>query len=208
MRSIYLLLLFCCTAHLACSKPLPVTPESIMLPDQEMISEGALLSAVILNPAHLDTAITFLGVQDDGTNRGPEVNRFLRSVSLPPGNPWCAAFVSYCLQSANVHSPTVRSGLARNYLTKEAISAEKVLRTGMDLEAGTLIGWQRGNTIFGHLGIVKEWNGRCGTTIEGNTSAPNSGGSQFNGGGVHTKERCIEPLAHFRITWFTPVTYN
>jgi hypothetical protein len=78
----------------------------------------------------------------------------------------------------------------------------------MDLEAGTLIGWQRGNTIFGHLGIVKEWNGRCGTTIEGNTSAPNSGGSQFNGGGVHTKERCIEPLAHFRITWFTPVTYN
>lgn len=189
MRFIYLLLLLCCMVPLACFKS-----------EVEVEVEP-------LTPEHLNIALSFLGTTDDGKNSGPEVDRFLRSVRLPTGNPWCAAFVSFCLEEASVTLPAVRSGLARHFLTREAMIAEHVKRTNTTLEPGTIVGWKRGNTQFGHLGFVKEWSGRCGKTIEGNTSQPGHAGSEFNGGGVWIKERCIEPLAHFRITWFTPVTY-
>lgn len=50
-----------------------------------------------LTPALLiATAGAFLDVRETGTsNSGPMVDRFLRLVGLRPGQPWCAAFVSY-----------------------------------------------------------------------------------------------------------------
>lgn len=35
-------------------------------------------------------------VEEGGENRGDQVERFLASVGLGPGNPWCAAFVRHC----------------------------------------------------------------------------------------------------------------
>ena len=35
-----------------------------------------------------------------GSNRGPEVDRYLAAVGLPPGNFWCAAFVYFCVAEA------------------------------------------------------------------------------------------------------------
>ena len=52
---------------------------------------------VPLTPALLVAAANaFLGVSEQGgDNRGPMVERFLRGVNLPPGQPWCAAFVHH-----------------------------------------------------------------------------------------------------------------
>jgi hypothetical protein len=36
------------------------------------------------------------GVKEEGRNRGPAVEQYLRSVGLGPGYPWCAAFVYWC----------------------------------------------------------------------------------------------------------------
>lgn len=35
-----------------------------------------------------------------GSNKGPEVNRYLASVDCPPGNFWCASFIYWCFDQA------------------------------------------------------------------------------------------------------------
>jgi len=87
------------------------------------------------------------------------------------------------------------------------MKASQVLIGQKRPEPGDIVVWRKGNTIFGHAGIVLEWNGACGKTIEANTS---SGvyGSQADGDGVWIRERCIEPGNYFRIVSFTPVMYQ
>ncbi|MCH8567629.1 MAG: hypothetical protein LAT67_05170 [Balneolales bacterium] len=153
-------------------------------------------------PEHIQVAMQYLNMNRDSH---PEViNGFLKSVDLPPGNPYCAAFVSYCLSKSCVIYPATRSGLARHFLTRDSISATKVVRTNKQLPVGSIIGWKRGNTIFGHLGFTLYWIGNNGSTIEGNTS-PGQAGSQAAGGGIYIRNRTILPAASLRISWFTLV---
>lgn len=203
MLSCYWLLLFLSAGLWAgCSSPV-VVDESLPLPADSI--------AVSPFPAHLDTALVYIGVTDRGDNTGVEVDRFLASVGLDPGYAWCAAFVSYCLDSTKVTvtSPTVRSALARDFKVPGSYIDARIVSRGLEVPAGTIVGWQRGNGPYGHLGFTrKNWSGPCGFTVEGNTSPPNSGGSEFNGGGVWEKERCIVASNHFRITWFLEVDYD
>lgn len=145
----------------------------------------------------------FVGVREEGNNKGYWVERFLASCGLRGGAQWCATFVNFCLDSAGVKGlPNTRSGLARNFITKnKTISAKKVLETNMELPAGTIIVWRRGTTPFGHAGLVEIWKGRSGTTIEGNTSSGERG-SQNDGDGVYRRRRTINPTNYFRITDF------
>jgi len=158
--------------------------------------------------AHVDTALSYVGVHEKtGKNDGKEVEKFLKSVGLRKGNSWCAAFVSYCLSAAKVKSPKVRSGLARSFKTKNIILASRVMKGLEIIPKGYLIGWQRGNTINGHIGIVtKLWKGPKGETVEGNTSS--NKGSQYDGDGVFQKTRTISEGNYFSIKWFTPVLYE
>lgn len=156
------------------------------------------------NPPHLELAESYVGVKEITNNSSPEINVWLKFVGLTPGNPYCAAFVSYCIKDAK--EPQVRSGLARHFVTKKSIPASKVLLGIEKIDPGTILVWRRGNTIFGHTGFVKEWGTDKGTTIEANTSSGNQG-SQSNGDGVYIRQRTIVPGAAFRITDFTPVTY-
>lgn len=147
-------------------------------------------------------AYGFVGVKEEGNNDGYWVTRFLKSVGLKPGNPWCAAFVSFCLDSAKVKTLKTRSGLARHFITKnKTIKASKVVQTNMELPQGTVVVWRRGTTMSGHVGFTDKWKGSNGTTIEGNTTSGRSG-SQWNGGGVWSRKRTINPYDHFRITDF------
>ena len=51
----------------------------------------------------LDAARHEVGVHESGgNNRGARVEQYLASVGLPPGEPWCAAFVAFCFQQARV----------------------------------------------------------------------------------------------------------
>ncbi len=47
-------------------------------------------------------ALRYLGITESprGSNRGPHIDDFLRFVGLQPGNPWCTAFVCYCVHKA------------------------------------------------------------------------------------------------------------
>ncbi len=66
---------------------------------------------VPLSPSLLVAAANaFVGVgEQGGDNRGQMVELFLRSVSLPPGQPWCAAFVYHVGRAAHFDHVTGRS---------------------------------------------------------------------------------------------------
>ncbi len=133
------------------------------------------------------------------------INHWLAFVGLPPGNPFCAAANSAWNQYAGIWHP--RSGLARHFKTRAPpgmwVDAAKVLRGQVTIPAGSVAVYERGNTIFGHVGIVtRDFSGDGSLYISANTSAPGSGGSEFSGGGVWEKEFTIKPGAAFRITGF------
>ena len=162
-------------------------------------------------PAHLDTALAYVGtVEHGGSNRGVRVERFLRSVGLGPGQPWCAAFVSYALTAARVHAPldgqgrVIRSGLAARFITARSIRASEALRGVRAVPDGSVVIWRRGSGPFGHAGFAVRWRGARGETVEGNTSSGQNG-SQANGDGVWRRTRTIQPGSYFRIVSFTPV---
>ena len=147
----------------------------------------------------------------EGVPHVDTINMFLASVDLPPGNPWCSAFLSYLLDLADVKEPTVRSGLARNFVYQSPerliIPAGRVLAGVAEVPEGSIVVFQRGNTKFGHNGInTKEWSGQRGIYISGNTSPP-SGGSEASGGGVWEKPARINPNAVLQIREFVLVNY-
>ncbi|MDQ7818832.1 MAG: hypothetical protein RDU14_17525 [Melioribacteraceae bacterium] len=163
-----------------------------------------LLSSAVEGQKHLTIAESFVGVSETtGKNDGPEVEMFLKSVGRRKGDSWCSAFVSYCLTIADVKEPKVRSGLARDFKrSKYVIPASEVLRGVKTIPPGSIVGWEKGNTIFGHIGFVlTDWKKQYGTTIEGNTSSGVKG-SQSDGDGVYIRSRSIQPANYFRIMWF------
>ncbi len=167
-----------------------------------------LLSSTVNSQKHLEIAERFVGVKEaTGHNDGPEVETFLKSVGRKKGDSWCSAFVSYCLTVANVRDPKIRSGLARDFKrSKNLILANDVLRGIKKIPPGSIVGWEKGNTIFGHIGFVfTNWNKQFGTTIEGNTSSGLKG-SQSDGDGVYIRSRSIQPANYFRIMWFVLVS--
>lgn len=193
---------------LACASPPPELPDSVeadsssvqpSVPPQIESAESGR------RPAHLDTALAYAGVTEASANRGPEIERFLANVGLRGGNPYCAAFVSYSLDAASVAAPSVRSALASDFILPTSIRSLDVLRGAVAPPSGSIIVWRKGNTIFGHAGLVIEWDGASGRTIEANTSS-GVHGNQRDGEGIYERDRTIQPGSYFRITNFTVVT--
>lgn len=205
MRSSYFrTLLFSLLALLVLNCAQAAEPLNPNYPDAPAVID----QQAFVKPAHLSLAATFVGTTElTGQNDGPEIERFLGAVNLKAGTPYCAAFVSYILDSTQVTQPTVRSALATNFITDQSISAKHVLRTG-DAPYGSVIVWRRGSTIFGHTGFLEDQTAPNEfVTIEANTS-PGERGSQRDGDGVWRRQRSIQPGNYFRITHFTPVSYG
>jgi len=161
-------------------------------------------------PNHLKVALSYVGAREaTGHNDGEPVETFLRSVGRRKGDSWCAAFVSFCLSRSGVTQPSIRSGLAREFKRGPGlVRSELVLRGCATIASGSIVGWEKGSTISGHIGFVTDqWKGPTGRTIEGNTSSGVKG-NQSDGDGVYLRTRTIQPANYFRIMWFIPVTYG
>src|SRR5690606_7005722 len=108
-------------------------------------------------------------------------------------------------------SPTVRSGLARSFRTKDSFSALDVITGKRTVGAGCIIGWNLGKTIKGHTGItMEEWKGTQGSSWQANSTFATCNsrtGSDRDGGGWGIKTARIEPYAYLRIRWFTPIVH-
>jgi hypothetical protein len=163
-------------------------------------------------PPHVRIALTQVGATEKGgDNRGPEVEKYLRSVGLGGGYAWCAAFVSWTLREAGAIVPKVRSAMARAFITKDSHKATDVLRGRYKVKVGDLLVFGLGSTSRGHIEEVVEVLGpNKFRTVGGNTTCRSGGGieAERNGGAVCIKVRSIEPRARLRITHVTEVSYG
>jgi hypothetical protein len=136
----------------------------------------------------LQVAASQVGVleQPIGSNRGPQVDEYVRSVGLDPAdaNPWCAAFVYFCFDQAaqklNERNPVIKTGAVLEHwklagtqgvtrvLQRDAVANPALVQPGHIFILATGGG-------HGHTGLVDEVQGGKLVTIEGNT---NEGGSR------------------------------
>lgn len=130
------------------------------------------------------------GVHETGNNTGREVNQYLRSIGLGPGNPWCAAFVYWCIDEAagdvDLENPFIKTGFCptiANWARQQGILHSTPEPGDVFLRYGTVSGEFRAC----HTGFVTRVEGGQYATIEGNT---NTGGSR-EGIGVFKRLRPI-----------------
>jgi hypothetical protein len=136
-----------------------------------------------------------------GMNRGPRVEEYQRAGGLGPGDPWCAAFVAWCVMKSRQldNPPTWCSGSAITTWHKGSKRAGDASCTPKfaGFEGKVKPGWvwvrakdpagadlaRSGSWVQGHCGIVVAVDSAGFYTVEGNT---NSAGSR-DGDGVYRK---------------------
>ena len=115
---------------------------------------------------HLDVAQSQIGIEEvpRGSNWGPEVSKYLKSVGINFQASWCMAFVYWCCKQVNPNTPLIKTGgvLAMwNKIPKQYRATEP--RVGdifiMDFGGG-----------LGHTGFIEKVEGDTLHTIEGNTN--------------------------------------
>lgn len=145
---------------------------------------------------YLDTAYSYLGVTEKtGKNDGYYVELFTHGLKVF----WCAGFTNYCLESCGYKTSKKRLW-AKAAIKENSIDAIDVLNGKIRILKGSEIIWTRGRG--GHVGFTtKDWVGKNGFTISGNTSGGK--GSVYNGGGVYINKRSIKQFAYKRIIKFT-----
>lgn len=146
----------------------------------------------------LEVASSQIGVieQPSGSNRGPEVDMYLRTVGLDPtadSFAWCVAFVYWCFQQAanafQQSNPMIKTAGVLDHWHKAG--QQGVLRILADQATDNPVLVKPGQIFVistsggrGHTGFVKMVRGGKLITIEGNT---NSGGSR-EGVGVFQRD--------------------
>lgn len=131
-----------------------------------------------------------------GSNRGPLIDEMLLFVGVRPGQPWCAAFVSWCFRQASGKAPgfsSASSQAIRRWFEKRewlSFDPQELLRWN-----GALFGWTNPDRIHGHIGLVKRRftrNGRVVSigTLEGNTNLR----QERNGDGAYALHRSIAAM--------------
>lgn len=145
-----------------------------------------------LSELSLSYAVSQIGVAESplGSNRGKEVETYLKSVGLGGGYPWCMAFVYWAVSQAakeqGKKNPLYKTGGVLLQLQKSAALANKTP------EVGSIFIMDYGNGT-GHTGIVESIEGNYVHTIEGNT---NGSGSRV-GGIVMRQKRPISKIRSF-----------
>ncbi|SDM40755.1 CHAP domain-containing protein [Pedobacter antarcticus] len=125
-----------------------------------------------------------IGVRElTGRNDGKEVEAYLKYVWLAKGNPWCAAFVSWCYGQNKVSKP--RSGGCVQLMEQGKliyISGKTIIQP----EYGDVFFiWFENKKRVAHTGFIEKWSDTWVDTVEGNT---NEAGSR-EGDGVYHKKR-------------------
>ncbi len=121
----------------------------------------------------LEIAAGTVGVREKpiGSNRGVEVSRYLRSVGLGPGQPWCCAFVYYCAHTAaeamGVGNPFLRTGYCP-YVSGWARDEHILFMQAQPGDAFLRYGKTKQGFRAHHIGLVSSVTATQFETIEGN----------------------------------------
>lgn len=155
------------------------------------------LLSVSVYSQHLNNVRLYIGKSEKDIAFIKEVTK---NAKIKITDSWCGAFVKFILDKSNAKQPAIRSALAQNYYNKgyKSVSVKEVLWNKVKIDSSYIIIWQRGETIFGHVGFVENYiNNNKILTIEGNTSNM-----------VKRMIRKIELYSWFKIKGFSKVTYG
>lgn len=156
-----------------------ITWEALFGPDTIPVNDAPING--LLDEA-IKFALTQVGVMEDpvGSNKGPEVNQYLASVGLPPGQFWCAAFVYFCFDKAaqklGRKNPLVKTGGSLDHWNRtnaKKIKAADALNNPALIKPGHIFIIDHGGG-HGHTGIVQKVEGGFIHTIEGNSNIDGS----------------------------------
>lgn len=130
------------------------------------------------------------------SNRGPQVDGYLRRAGVPPGYAWCCAFVYWCFDEAAqanaCANPMVKTGGCLHHWNRavaqgaKRIPARDALADPALIKPGMVFVMDHGGGL-GHTGLVEAVAGGLITTLEGNTDASRT----REGGGVYRLKRKI-----------------
>lgn len=138
----------------------------------------------------LALAVTFLGIKENTEEGKKFIATFLASVGLSGNLPWCAAFVSYCIeQIEKKHGP---SGVVQSAGVMDMWNrTPKEFRVQSPEKGAVAIYQSQKNgklTSTGHAGLVLDYSKtNIFNTIEGNTGSGD--GINRDGDGVYKKNR-------------------
>ena len=123
--------------------------------------------------------------QPKGSNKGPEVSKYLQSVGLSEGLPWCMSFVYYVFdelcKKLGKPNTIVKTGGCMNHWeqapTETKIPVDQVKSNPSLIRPGQIFIMSRPGKGLGHTGIVVsvDETTKTFTSIEGNTNDQLSG---------------------------------
>ncbi len=133
-----------------------------------------------LRDAARRVAIGEIGTREQGgANRGRRVEEYLAAAKLPPGQPWCAAFVIWCYQRAaeagGWRSPLPAIGHVGHFFRRIEPWAPHWISHIPTI--GAIACHQKDPTdpdSAGHTGIVLAVEGGTVMTVEGNSNSTGS----------------------------------
>lgn len=115
---------------------------------------------------HIEIAISQLDKCEipKGSNWGPDVEAYLKSVGINFPASWCMAFVYWCVKTSGMVNPLVKTGGVLNQWNK--IDKKYKFK---EPKAGDVFIQDHGKGL-GHTGFVEKVQGDKIFTIEGNTN--------------------------------------
>jgi hypothetical protein len=119
----------------------------------------------------VEAARSMINLEEDGDNRGAEINLMHEVGGSSPGDPWCMSFVQSCLayveKKLGVVSPAARGAQC----TAVWFQTEAAQRTKTYPLGGAIAVWQSiHDPNKGHTGIVIDCDGNTMHTVEGNAA--------------------------------------
>lgn len=122
-----------------------------------------------LSEKTIQVAVSQLGVSEipKGSNAGPDVEKYLKSVGLGKGYSWCMAFVFWCTEQAAVKTASINP-LKKTAGVLDQYNSRKNLVTTIPTPGAIFImDFGKGQ---GHTGFVEKVVADTIHTIEGNTN--------------------------------------
>ena len=136
----------------------------------------------------VEVAQSYLHVREQpkGSNRSPEIDRWLKALGSPLGSAWCSCFVWVCLDEAGATRKLLRSGRVQSM-----VDSGPLLPASQAVPGDLVVFWFASLKRYAHIGIVTAKVGGAVLTVEGNTIADGATGDSREGWGVFAKRRPI-----------------
>jgi len=134
----------------------------------------------------LRVAVSQIGTQEATGRNDGEVVKYLKSVGLNKGDPYCAAFVYWVGREAlGKQNPYPQSGWS-----PDMVEGGVLVSKGLPIKPASTFGiYFQSKGRVAHTGLIESAGESSVVTIEANTSPSSSSGDQRNGDGVWRKKR-------------------